>query len=81
MISHYYQSGVEFNSPTEASDYISSYGLEIAATYDPEGFWGQFSAFIPSTVIINLQTMQILFMDNITTTSEIRNVLDSLLGI
>ncbi len=80
MISGFY-GGDEFTSPSQADDYISSHGLSIAATYDPEGFWGVFSQYIPSNVIINLQTMKIEYLDNTMDANDIRNVLDTLLGI
>lgn len=81
VISAYYNPPVEFTSPTQADDYISGYGLHIAATHDPEGFWGQFSQYIPSNVIINLQTMQITYLKTGMDANEIRDTLDQLLGI
>jgi hypothetical protein len=73
--------GNDFVNPDQADDYISDYGLKVAATYDPEGFWGIFSMYIPSNVIIDLQTMEIKYLDNTMDTSSIRNILDQLLGL
>jgi hypothetical protein len=80
VISGFY-GGAEFTSPTQADAYISSFGLHISATYDPEGFWGQFSQYIPSNVIINLNTMQIAYKTTAMDANDIRNALDQLLGL
>lgn len=80
VISGYY-GGADFTEPSQADDYISSKGLHIAATYDPEGFWGVFSQYIPSNVIINLQTMEILYLSNTMDANDISSVLDQLLGL
>ncbi len=80
VISGFY-GGDEFTRPEQADDYVTSKGLHIAATYDPEGFWGVFSQYIPSNVIINLQTMQILFLSNTMDENDISTTLDALLGI
>lgn len=73
--------GADYTDPSQADSYISSYGLHIAATHDPEAFWGQFSMYIPSNVIINLLTMQITHLATGMDANEIRNTLDQLLGI
>ena len=80
VISGYY-GGADFSDPSQADSYISCYGLHISATHDPEAFWGQFSMYIPSNIIINLQTMQITYLKTGMDASEIRNTLDQLLGI
>ncbi len=80
VISGYY-GGALFTSPTQAADYVAGYGLDIPATYDPEGFWGAFSEYIPSNVIINLQTMRIEYLSNTMDDNDLRSTLDSLLGL
>ena len=80
VISGFY-GGDEFTSPTQADDYIASKGLHIAATHDPEGFWGVFSEYIPSNVIIDLSNMKILYLANTMDANQISQTLDNMLGI
>lgn len=80
VISGFY-GGYDYSAATQADTYISQYGLEITATHDPENFWGQFSVYIPSNIIINLMTMQIELMDNGMDANDLRTTLDALLGL
>ena len=79
VISGYY-GGPEFTRPEQADDYISSRGLHIAATHDPEHFWGGFSESIPSNIYIDLQTMRIVRLSVNYEETPLRNELNMVLG-